>query len=226
VPLLFFCFGYKKICAALVKGPARAAPYAHSSRVILRHPTWVATTSSRPRRPFACSAPGFGACGVMRPFYPGATSSWTGAESSLACSRPPLAPRARVPTAVITSRSAACGGYAAIFAWSDLIEPRLGPEPQARLPAAAGRLRHARRCRLQSSLRDLGPLPRSVPGHRTRRSRQFVAGEPGRRCKALVSRVKCDKGDKRAISFTPGDREIPTHPWRRALTGPTPPQRP
>jgi len=45
-------------------------------------------------------------CGVMRPFSPGETSSWTGAASSLACSRPPPAPRVWVATPILTSRTA------------------------------------------------------------------------------------------------------------------------
>jgi len=36
---------------------------------------------------------------------PGATSSWTGAASSLECSRPPPAPRAHVATSALTSRT-------------------------------------------------------------------------------------------------------------------------
>ena len=44
-----------------------------SSRAIVRYPTWIAKTSSRPksqesRRPWACSAKGSAACEVMRPF--------------------------------------------------------------------------------------------------------------------------------------------------------------
>ena len=108
--------------------------FAHSSRAIVRYLTWIATTTSRPRRPLAYSGQGPAACGVMRPFSPGATSSWTGAASSLAVAR---------------------------------------------------RLRHACGWRLRSLLRELRPLPSSVPGHRTR---WFVAGEPGRRCQALVPR--------------------------------------
>jgi len=38
------------------------------------------------------------ACGIMWTILPGATSSWTGAASSLACSRPPPAQRVRVAT--------------------------------------------------------------------------------------------------------------------------------
>ena len=74
---------------------------------IFRCSTWVAPTTSRPRRPLACSAQGPVACGVMRPFSPGAASSWTGAASSLACSRPPPAPRARLATPILTSRTTA-----------------------------------------------------------------------------------------------------------------------
>jgi len=40
------------------------------SRAIVQYPTWIATTTSRPRRPVACSAQGFTACGVMRQFSP------------------------------------------------------------------------------------------------------------------------------------------------------------
>jgi len=45
--------------------------------------TWIAKTTSRPRRPWACSAQGPAACGAMRPFSPGATSYWIAAASSL-----------------------------------------------------------------------------------------------------------------------------------------------
>ena len=78
-----------QICAAL------ALRLARSFNAIVRYPTWIATTTSRPRRPSACSAQGSVACGVMRPFF--------------------------------------------------LERPRLGPEPHARWPAVACRLRHARR---------------------------------------------------------------------------------
>ena len=57
------------------------------------------------RRPLPYPAQGSAACGVVRPFSPGATSSWTGAESSLARSRPPPAPLVRVATPVLTSRN-------------------------------------------------------------------------------------------------------------------------
>ena len=80
--------------------------FARSSRAIVRYPTWIATTTSRPRRPLACSAQGTAARGVTRPFSPGATSSWIAAASSLACSRhPPPAPRMRVATLILTSRT-------------------------------------------------------------------------------------------------------------------------
>ena len=42
------------------------------------------------------------ACGVMRPSSPGATSPWTAAASSLACSHPTPAPRVRVATTILT----------------------------------------------------------------------------------------------------------------------------
>ena len=42
----------------------------------------------------------------MLPLSPGATSSWITAASSLACSCPPPAPRVRVATPVLTSRTA------------------------------------------------------------------------------------------------------------------------
>ena len=48
---------------------------------------------------------GIVACGAMRIFSPGATSSWTGAASSLACSLPPPAPRVRVATPILTSKT-------------------------------------------------------------------------------------------------------------------------
>ena len=79
--------------------------FARSSRAIVRYPTWIATTTSRPRRPLACSAQGSAACGVMQPFLPGATSSWIAAASSLACSHPPPAPHVRVATPILTSRT-------------------------------------------------------------------------------------------------------------------------
>jgi len=60
------------------------------------------STTSRPRRPWACSAHGSTTCGLMRLFSPGATSSWIAAASSLASSHPPPAPRVpptwRAPT--------------------------------------------------------------------------------------------------------------------------------
>jgi len=46
------------------------------------------------------------ACGAMRPFSPGATSSWIAAASPLACSHPPPSPRVRVVTPIPTSRTA------------------------------------------------------------------------------------------------------------------------
>jgi len=78
--------------------------FARSSRAIVRYPMWIATTTSRPRRPLACSAQGSAACEVMRPFSPGAALSWIASKCSLACSHPPPAPRVRVATPVITSR--------------------------------------------------------------------------------------------------------------------------
>ena len=42
----------------------------------------------------------------MRPISPGATSSWIAAASLLACNRPPPAPRVRVATTILTSRTA------------------------------------------------------------------------------------------------------------------------
>ena len=77
-----------------------SAHRAHSCGIL---PTWVATTTSRPRRPWACFAQGSAACGVMRPFSPGATSPWIAAASSLAYSHPPPAPRVRVATPVLLS---------------------------------------------------------------------------------------------------------------------------
>ena len=79
--------------------------FSRSSRAVVRYPTWIATTTSRPRRPWACFAQVSAACGVMRPFSPRATLSWIAAASSLACSHPPPAPRARVATPVLTSRT-------------------------------------------------------------------------------------------------------------------------
>ena len=38
--------------------------FARSSRAIVRYPTWMATTTSPPRRPLACPAQGSAACGV------------------------------------------------------------------------------------------------------------------------------------------------------------------
>ena len=76
------------------------------SRAIVRCPTWIDTTTSRPRRPLACSAQVSAASEVMRPFSPGATSSWTEAASSMAFSRPPPAPRVRVATPILTSKTA------------------------------------------------------------------------------------------------------------------------
>lgn len=70
-----------------------------------------------------------------------------------------------------------------------LERPHLGSQPQARWPAVTRRLRHACGWRLRSQLRELRPLPRPVPGHRSRCSRPFVAGEPGCRRQALVSWV-------------------------------------
>ena len=67
--------------------------------------TWTATTTSRPKRSLACSAQGSAACGAMRPFSPGATSSWIAAASSLVRSHPPPAPRVRVATPILTSRT-------------------------------------------------------------------------------------------------------------------------
>ena len=52
-------------------------------------------------RPWACSAQGFAACGVMRPFLPEAAKSWIAAASSLACCHPPPTPRVRVATPVL-----------------------------------------------------------------------------------------------------------------------------
>ena len=49
-----------------------------SSRAIVQYPTWIAKTTSRPRRLLACFAQGSVACGVIRPFSREATSSWTG----------------------------------------------------------------------------------------------------------------------------------------------------
>ena len=66
---------------------------------------WAERTCEVAGRPEACSAQGSVAYGAMRPFSPGATSSWTGAASSLASSRPPPAPRVLVATSVITSRT-------------------------------------------------------------------------------------------------------------------------
>jgi len=51
------------------------------------------------------------------------------------------------------------------------------------------KLRHTCGWRLRSQLRELRPLPRPVPGRRTRCLRPFVAGEPGCRRQALVSWV-------------------------------------
>jgi len=71
--------------------------FARSSHAAVRCPNkWIATTASHQRMPLSCSGEGSVACGAARPFSPGATSSWTGAASSLVCSRPPPAPRARV----------------------------------------------------------------------------------------------------------------------------------
>jgi len=67
--------------------------FACSSRAIVRYPSWIATTTSRPRRPLACSTQG-------------------------------------------TSRVGSCGQFC-------LERPHLGPEPQARWPAVARRLRNA-----------------------------------------------------------------------------------
>jgi len=53
--------------------------FARSSRAIARYPTWVATTTSRQRRPWASTAQGSAARGLMRPFSPGATSFWIAA---------------------------------------------------------------------------------------------------------------------------------------------------
>ena len=80
--------------------------FARSLRAIVRCPTWIATTTSRPRRPLACSALGSAACRVMQPFSPGATSSWIAAASSLACSRPPPVPHVWVATPILTLRIA------------------------------------------------------------------------------------------------------------------------
>ena len=80
--------------------------FARSSRAVVRYPKWVATTTSRPRRPLVCSAQGSLACGAMRLFSPGATSSWTGAASLLACSRLPPAPRVQVAPPILTSKTA------------------------------------------------------------------------------------------------------------------------
>ena len=65
--------------------------FARSSRATVRYPTWIATTTSRPRRPLACSAQGSIACRGHELFSLGATSSLTGAASSLACSQSPAA---------------------------------------------------------------------------------------------------------------------------------------
>ena len=81
--------------------------FVRSSRAIAGCPTWITTTRSRPRRSLACSALGSVACGVMRQFSPGATSSRTGAASSLVCSHPPPAPRVWVANPILTSRIAA-----------------------------------------------------------------------------------------------------------------------
>jgi len=64
------------------------------------------TSASRPRRPWECFAQRSAACGVMQPLKLGATSSWIGAASSLACSHPPPAQRVWVATPILTSRSA------------------------------------------------------------------------------------------------------------------------
>jgi len=62
----------------------------------------------RPRacRVLACCAQGPVVCGIMHSFSPEATSSWSGAASSLACSRLPPAPRVRMATLVLSSRTA------------------------------------------------------------------------------------------------------------------------
>ena len=86
-------------------GGSLASTSARSSRAFVRYPTWIASTASRPRRPRACFAQGSAACGVMRPFSAGATSSWAGTASSVACSHPPPAPRVRMATPIITFRT-------------------------------------------------------------------------------------------------------------------------
>ena len=78
--------------------------FSRLSRAIVRCPTWIATTTSGPRRPWACSAQGSAACGVMRPFSPGATPPWIAAAGLLACSHPPPAPRVRAATPVLALR--------------------------------------------------------------------------------------------------------------------------
>ena len=58
-------------------------------------------------RLLACPARGPAERWKMQLFSPEATSYWTAAASSLACSRLPLAPRARLATLTLPSRTAA-----------------------------------------------------------------------------------------------------------------------
>jgi len=104
-----------------VIGPPSFSPLASQSPVscdskkvrfsdALHAPAFLPQPKSRHHpdaRPLTCAAQGPAARGVMRPFSPGATSPWIAAASLLACSHPPLAPRVRVATMVLTSRTAA-----------------------------------------------------------------------------------------------------------------------
>ena len=116
---------------------------------IARYPTWIATTTSHPSRSLACFAQGPVERGAMGPFRPGATSSWTGAARSLACSRLPPAPRVRVATP-ITLRDI-----------RPLPRPIPGHRARCSRPFVAGEPRHRRQA-LVSRVKCKGSLAGSV----------------------------------------------------------------